>query len=857
MNHKKALSAAISVALLPVALQPVTLLAQENVSDGANYNFLEVVEVTATRRSESLKEVPISVSAFNQELLDQQGLKEVDDLVQFTPGLSLRRGDNGSNVIAIRGIASNVGAGTTGIYIDDTPIQARNLGYAANSAFPVLFDVQRVEVLRGPQGTLFGAGSQGGTVRFIQTEPDVNAPSVYARSEYSVTDGGDSSYEAGIAGGMPLIDGKLGIRVSAFQRTEGGWIDRIDADPVVVDATGDSGPASLQFTNRETITEDTNSTTTDNYRIALQWQPTDRLQITPSITYQNQERDDGFNSFWMSASSGGDYARLATRAGSGPEFIDIGWPDTDSGEDEFTISAVNVVWDLDFAELYSTTSYFDRSFYQYSDMTPYYDWWYGRLDESGVLATDGHKAVSKSEISQKTLTQEVRLQSISDGPLEWVAGFFYSDAEQDTLQNIRLNFLNNADSIKRFYLPDFLAFVDDGFPYGPGFSAYQNHFGINPSADGREWGLALNTTDEQFAVFGQVDYDMTEKLRLTAGLRVARNEQTSLAQYSGATNNLNAPINNLGAPVPAPFNTPEYVSATGDNAETSVTPKFGVSYKFDADNMAYASAAKGFRPAGVSKRLVGICDGDLASYGYTDGDGNPSNPTEYDSDTVWSYEIGSKNSMLDSKLYVETSAYYIKWDDIQSLVFLTNCAEGFTANLGSAESSGFDLLVRYNITPNLQISSSIGYNDTHYSEDVFSPNGTALVTDGSAVAGAVTPWMASFSGQYFFGLPTGQEGYFRADVAYRSSALEQGATDPDSPTYNADRSPNDAYTTVNIRAGVQFSKVDVSLFVDNLANEDVLLNAANRDVFSGASRLVWRASTIRPRTAGVFVTYRY
>src|SRR5882757_465660 len=130
---------------------------------------LQEITVTATRQAELLSKVPISIAAFSEAQMDVQGVKQVDDLVRLTPGLNLTRNAvSGANQIAIRGISSSAGAGTTGVYIDDTPIQVRNLGFGAATAFPGLFDLERVEVLRGPQGTRFGAGSGDGTIRVIQ-----------------------------------------------------------------------------------------------------------------------------------------------------------------------------------------------------------------------------------------------------------------------------------------------------------------------------------------------------------------------------------------------------------------------------------------------------------------------------------------------------------------------------------------------------------------------------------------------------------------------------------------------------------------------------------------------------------------
>jgi iron complex outermembrane receptor protein len=162
---------------------------------------LQEVTVTATRREQSLSKVPISITAMSADDMETRGIKDIADLARFTPGLNVDA--DGTNNISIHGISSSGGAGTTGIYIDDTPIQMRALAFNSDEALPEAFDIARVEVLRGPQGTLFGAGSEGGTVRYITTQPSLTADSVAARSEISYTQGGAPSYEAGVAAGGP------------------------------------------------------------------------------------------------------------------------------------------------------------------------------------------------------------------------------------------------------------------------------------------------------------------------------------------------------------------------------------------------------------------------------------------------------------------------------------------------------------------------------------------------------------------------------------------------------------------------------------------------------------------------------
>jgi iron complex outermembrane receptor protein len=247
---------------------------------------IEEVIVTATRRTETLSDVPISVSAIGDEELQQRGARRFDDIIRLTPGLNLaRQSFTGASQIAIRGISSNAGSGTTGLYIDDTPIQVRNMGFGAGNAFPGLFDIERVEVLRGPQGTLFGAGSEGGTVRFIQNQPDLEESGGTARAEVGSTENGEESYEAGLAYGMPLSD-RVAVRGSAYLRRDGGFVDAVGGTYQIVDPTGASYGDSVNFTRTKTYEEDINWTETQAVRVALKFAATEswrcRISTTPT-----------------------------------------------------------------------------------------------------------------------------------------------------------------------------------------------------------------------------------------------------------------------------------------------------------------------------------------------------------------------------------------------------------------------------------------------------------------------------------------------------------------------------------------------------------------------------------------------
>src|SRR6185436_15344474 len=273
-----------------------------------------------------------------------------------------------------------------------------------------------------------------------------------------MTDGGDPSYEIGGAYGAPLVEGKVGFRVSVFHRTDGGFIDGVTGTPVVLSPTGAAGPASLTFTNVRKVRENTNSSEALGARAALKWQITDNLDITPSITYQKQERDDGYDGFWPALSGGGNYARPVFSAGdaaTNPLLTKLSTPDAEKGEDEFYLPALQANWNLGAVTLVSNTSYFDRTFEQNFDFTRYYMWFYAI--GQNIFPANGEKGNSLYSNGQRNFVQEVRLQSNdTNARFTWVVGGFYSQARQTGVQDIGVNFLAKAPVVGWFFLPPFI-----------------------------------------------------------------------------------------------------------------------------------------------------------------------------------------------------------------------------------------------------------------------------------------------------------------------------------------------------------------------------------------------------------------
>ena len=529
------------IALACLASLAASARAAETPPAGGDSNIGEIV-VTATRRNETIDKVPISVSAFSQETMDQRGIKSIDDVARFTPGLNFAPSSDGlTNSIAIRGVASGVGSSTTGIYVDDTPIQTRSgTGVVTENAYPQIFDLERVEVLRGPQGTLFGTGSMGGTVRFITPEPDLHQYSGHARAEYASTKGGDPSYEAGVAAGGPIVDGTLGFRVSAFYSDSGGFVDR------------------QPFTGTAVTDKAINFERTTVLRGALKFAAGDALTITLSFLYQKKTRNDNY--FWTSLSDPNS-SRFAT-----------GFTQPQPISDELALPALKIDWRLAGVDFIANTSFLHRSLDRTSDYSNYL--WFALVgDPTPTAPLPGYRTVSKDQVRQNSFTQELRAQSdAADGQLQWVVGAVYQ------VSRLYTNQYEVDPDLPALSLAAYGDTIENIFGEGLVGGTY--------SATIDQW-----ARDEQTALFGQVDYSFTTAWKGTLGLRVAR---TTLDFYRL-----------FGGPLlcAACTGSPEVVKGSTPST-TPVTPKVGLSYEPDPKSLFYFSAGKGNRVGGVNNTSV-------------------------------------------------------------------------------------------------------------------------------------------------------------------------------------------------------------------------------------------------------------
>ena len=442
--------------------------------DAPDGEGIQRVIVTAQKRPQFAEQVPMSLSALPQEALDKQNVSDMHDLARVTPGLAVQTADiYGTPNVSIRGIASTAGSATTAIYIDDAPIATRNLGpEAGGTAYPQLFDLDRVEVLRGPQGTLFGSGAEGGAIRFITPMPNMNQFGGTARVGVAGSERGAGSFQAGTAVGGPLIANELAFRTSLWRKHDGGYIDHVDRE---------TGDITARNSNGEDATVG---------RTAFLWRPTSDLTISPSIYYQDVFQHDRSTTY--------------EAAGTYRTYNHVPQPT----RDHFTLSSLAIAYDTDSVELKSVTSWFARSMRRIDDFgyltaVPFT----GGADNEEVPGLPDYQALNFQGAEQRVLTQEFRLSSSGDGSerLSWLTGLYLSRALQKNRQYTAQDVESYSQAI--FGQSSEQVFGEGGV--GPG--------GIYSYMDDD------TLRDRSVALFGEANYKMTPHTTLTLGLRAGTN----------------------------------------------------------------------------------------------------------------------------------------------------------------------------------------------------------------------------------------------------------------------------------------------------------------------------------------------
>ncbi len=509
---------------------------------------IEEVVVTAEKRKSTVQGTPLSITALSGRQLQQQGITTISQVVDTTPGISMRSSGPGQTELEARGLSSSGGSSpTVGFYLDETPLTPPAASLNGKVVIdPDLFDLNRVEVLRGPQGTLYGAGSMGGTIKLITNPPDFSGYYGQVDGTLSGTAGGGVNPTGKIAVNFPIVNDKVALRIVGEEKYVSGWVDRIVDDnfPLPVNPSPSCAPylacSRGNVTGAESRTiPNVNAELLQAGRASLLLKPIEDLTIDTTFLYQRIDLG-GYNQFDIPPGS-------SSLAHYQP--FDIAEPFSD----DFKLFSSTANYNLDFATLTSATSYWERDEKQTQDASEAI---YNLLNSFGLAPAGYVPSTFTEEDLSDQFSEELRLASSGDGRLKWLGGVFYSRLEsifRDTNHAPGDNYLSSGGAAAN--------------PQGIIYDA-NNPYHV-----------------DQYAVFGEASYRLLNTLTFTAGLRYFSYDTHVDEEESGiGTTSGNA------TPTTAVYKT----SASG------VTPKFNLSYKPNSDLTVYMEIAKGYRPGGVN-----------------------------------------------------------------------------------------------------------------------------------------------------------------------------------------------------------------------------------------------------------------
>jgi len=535
-----------------------TLLAGMSAYAQNTSGSLEEIVVTAQKRTEDLQSVPLSIQAFGTQRLQELNIVKFDDYVRFLPSVSIQSFGPGFAAVYMRGVASG-GDGnhsgplpSVGIYLDEQPITT------IQGALDVhLYDIARVEALAGPQGTLYGASSQAGTLRIITNRPDPTEFQAGYGLEVSTVEHGDLGYLAEGFVNLPIND-KMAVRLVGWHRHDGGYIDNV--------FRARTYPTSgATQTNERFVEDDYNSADTTGARASLRIDLDDNWTVTPQVMMQKQES----YGTWASDTTVGDYK--VSKAF--PEFSDDRWV-------QAALTVEGRVANLD---LVYSGSYLKRDVDVESDYSDY-SYWYDTLYGYGVYwYNDAGDYIDPSQYIQgkdryNRYTHEIRVASDADQRLRFVAGAFLQRQEHDIEQRYKVNDLAGPLSVTGW--------------------------------EDTIWLTKQMRVDKDWALFGEFTYDVTEKLSATAGVRYFDSDN-SLEGFFGYSEqfgfNFGTSTGERSCPGGDPDAAPDFNGAPckvfdKTTKEDGFTPRFNLTYKLNEDALVYATYSEGFRPGGINRR---------------------------------------------------------------------------------------------------------------------------------------------------------------------------------------------------------------------------------------------------------------
>ena len=806
-----AVLAGAAQAATPGAVSAVVAATDTAAASQATTGAVQEVIVTARKREENLRAIPLSVSAIGGEAVRTQRIVSFEDLSRAVPNVQFNSGAmEGVTNIAIRGVSSTAGSATVGTYIDDVSVTIPNLFYEGN-AEPHLPDLDRIEVLRGPQGTLYGDSSEGGDIRYISQAPKLETFTADVTADVSDTAHGSGNYGLTMDVNLPIVPDKFALRIAGSDTYDSGWIDHFGQD------LADFAPVGGGALENKGVNWDRY----DTIHVTALFTPNDNLTITPAFFAQSFYANDS-SAFYIDTPGLGVY----------DQDKQVREPD----RDDLTLASLNITQKLGWADLTSVTGYFERGHDRIED---------GTFFNSTVFAFDFlaalpgacpvacpalpnpvNPAITPQDAlniisnipsavnlnsSTQQFTQELRLSSPDNGPgqeLHWVGGFYFADQRIHETDFQQIENLNNifaglyGETLEQ-------SSAETAFNGGVVQPLFPNNV---DEADNRYY------YNRQYAAFGQIDWDFLPRWHLGVGGRYEYD-----AEHFAATEIGFYQIGNI-----SPY--------TQSQQASSFTPKFTLSHDFSAEETAYASAGEGFRLGGPTGPIVfgpgTVCSQDFAAINQT------TQPTQFASDTLWTYEVGSKGAYFGDRLSINAAGFYTDWHNIQQQIYLPICGYYFTENAGNARIYGGEVEASLKLTDELRIDATGSADSatiTKTINPVDIPLGSHLtdVPAGTFTVGGV------------YDSPIGDDMHLSARVDYDFTGPSYGSYEQINPVGQPNLNyKNPSYGVLNASVRLTKGKYAVSLYAKNLLNDQTLIQTPEVNT-------VYEGYTVHPRVIGL------
>ncbi len=738
---------------------------------------LEEIIVTAQKRSENLQDVPISIQALGNEKLEELNIQKFTDYVQMLPSVAMQpsvAGGTGFSLVYMRGVVTGGdGQATTsqpsvGMYLDEQPITTIQGNLDIH-----MYDIERVEALSGPQGTLYGASSQAGTIRIITNKPDPSAFSASYALEGNIVDGDDTGYVAEGHVNLPIGD-SAALRVVGWKRNDAGWIDNLKRTR---NFSGDISTTAddTSIENSRYAGDNYNTVDTVGARAALRVNLGENWSITPTVQTQTAESHGSWGDDLSNTFSNGKYEVAHFKK----EYI----------EDKWTQIGLTVDGSIGNFDVVYSGNYLDRDFdgsFDYTDYSFWYDSAYTtgyfsalHFDDNGDPIPPAARYTNND--GYKRQSHELRISSPADKRVRGMLGVFYQKQEHDFEQQFQVEGLGLQMQMNR----------DE-----PNGNRFPNVVYLNN----------MDRVDTDKAVFGSVSFDVTDKIELTAGLRYFKPEVTvkgffgfglGFTEQGWSSNGENRC--NLFPNGQQDYKDTPCLNVDKGIKESEHVSRLNVNYKATDDVLFYATWSEGYRPGGINR--------------------NPF-AGDFKSDFLTNWEAGWKTTWMDNRLQFNGAVFLEQWDDFQ-IAFLG--ANGITqvANGPTADIIGTEMQLQWAVSDSLMLSSAIAYYDSELKDPYANYDEDGNITEILAPKGSPLPITPEFKGNVVarYTFPIGDfESYVQGAVAYESSRPS-----------TLDVADNDVLgdipssTVFDLSAGIRKDSYSLDLFIDNVLNEDSLL----------------------------------